>query len=571
MLACHVNHALGGCPRSFRRENSGVISPFSATTRTASLAELADTAVDILVIGGGITGAGIARDAAMRGFRTALVERGDFATGTSGRSSRLIHGGLRYLEQYAFHLVRESVRERRTLLHIAPHLVWPRSFLFPLFAGGRVPRWQLAAGMWLYDALGSFRNVERHRWLSKRALLQAEPQLRADGLLGGPRYYDAQCDDARLTLANVRDAHRLGALVANYTEVQGFDRAAGRIRAARLRDRLSGGTLMARARVVVNATGPWSDTVRQDGRQLLLFSKGAHVIVPRARIGLTEAVTMFSPVDGRVLFALPWDELAYIGTTETPLARLPDEVAADADDVVYLLRSGNAMFPDARLQPDDVIATWAGVRPLVRPRSAKEAGAVSREHVIVRAPGLVSVLGGKLTTYRRMAAQAVDRAAEALHALDGRRLPRAAPTHREPLPGGETADLDLIAAEVEREGLPSTTARRLVRRYGTEAPAVARLAATSPHLAAPVATGATAVRAELVYAVQREMALTLLDLLIRRTSVFYETPGHGLPEASGLAALVAPELGWDTARCAAEVDAYRAEVARAEAFRHELR
>ena len=571
MPACHVNHALGGCPRSFRRENSGVIAPFSAATRTAALTELADTAVDILVIGGGITGAGIARDAAMRGFRTALVERGDFATGTSGRSSRLVHGGLRYLEQYAFHLVHESVRERRTLLRIAPHLVWPRSFLFPLFTGGRVPRWRLAAGMWLYDALASFRNVKRHRWLSKRALLQAEPRLRADDLLGGPRYYDAQCDDARLTLANVRDAHRLGALVASYTAVQGFDRAAGRIRGARLQDRLSGATLTARARVIVNATGPWSDGVREDGRELLQFSKGAHVIVPRARIGLTEAVTMLSPVDGRVLFALPWDDLAYIGTTETPVNGPPGDVTADADDVVYLLRSGNAMFPDARLQPDDVVATWAGLRPLVRPADARDAGRVSREHVIVVAPGLVSVLGGKLTTYRRMAAQAVDRAAQELHALDGRVLPRAAATAREPLPGGETADLDLIATEVEREGLASTTARRLVRRYGTEAPAVARLAAATPHLAAPVATGATAIRAELVYAVQREMALTLPDLLIRRTHVFYETPGHGLPEALALATLVAPELGWDAARCAAEVEAYRAEVARAEAFRHQLR
>jgi len=566
-----VNQALGGWPRSLRRENSGVISPFSASTRTASLAELADTTVDILVIGGGITGAGIARDAAMRGFRTALVERADFAHATSGRSSRLVHGGLRYLEQYAFHLVRESARERRTLLRIAPHLVWPRSFLFPVFAGGRVPRWQLAAGMWLYDALASFRNVKRHRWLSKRAMLQAEPRLRADDLLGGPRYYDAQCDDARLTLANVRDAHRLGAFVANYTTVQGFDRAAGRIRAARLEDRLSGATLTARARVVVNATGPWSDTVRQDGRTLLQFSKGAHVVVARSRLGLTEAVTMLSPVDGRVLFALPWDDLAYIGTTETPLDGAPGDVAADADDVVYLLRSGNAMFPDARLQPDDVIATWAGVRPLVRPPRAMDPGAVSREHVIVEAPGMISILGGKLTTYRRMAAQAVDRAAEALQALDGRPLPRPAATAREPLPGGETADLDLIVAEVERDGVAPVTARRLVRRYGSEAPAVARLAASTPGLGVPVATGGTAIRAELVYAVQREMALTLSDLLIRRTHVFYETPGHGLAEAQELAALVAPDLGWDAARCAAEADAYRTEVERVEAFRHELR
>lgn len=547
-----------------------MISPFSATTRTASLADLADTAVDVLVIGGGVTGAGVARDAAMRGLRTALVERGDFASGTSGRSSRLVHGGLRYLEHYAFRLVQESVRERRILLRIAPHLVWPRSFLFPLYAGDRVPRWQLAAGMWLYDALASFRNVERHRWLSKRALLQAEPRLRAEALLGGARYYDAQCDDARLTLANVRDAHRHGALVANYAEVQGFDMAAGRVRAARLVDRHSGDTLVARARVIVNATGPWSDAVRRDGRQLLQFSKGAHVVVSRSRLGLSEAVTLLSPVDGRVMFALPWEDLAYIGTTESPLDDAPEDITADADDVVYLLRSGNAVFPDARLQPDDVIATWAGVRPLVRPPNAADPGAVPRKHVIVEAPGLISVLGGKLTTYRRMAADTVDRVAAALHALDGRTVPPRARTDTEPLPGGETADLDLIGAEVEREGIAPPIARRLVRRYGTEAPAVARLAA-DPKLGIPVATGASAIRAELLYAVQREMALTLTDLLVRRTHVFYEAPGHGLPEAAELASLVAGELGWDSARCAAEVDAYRTTVARAEAFRHQLR
>ncbi|MDH5195757.1 MAG: glycerol-3-phosphate dehydrogenase/oxidase [Gemmatimonadota bacterium] len=548
-----------------------MISPFSASTRAASLAELANGAVDVLVIGGGITGAGIARDAAMRGLRTALVERGDFATGTSGRSSRLVHGGLRYLEHYAFRLVHESVRERRILLRIAPHLVWPRSFLFPLYAGGRVPRWQLAAGMWLYDALASFRNVERHRWLSKRAMLRAEPRLRAEALLGGARYYDAQCDDARLTLANVRDAHRYGALVASYAEVEGFDIAAGRVRAARVVDRLTGDTLVARAQVVVNATGPWSDAVRQDGCRMLQFSKGAHVVIARSRLGLAEAVTILSPVDGRVMFALPWGDLAYIGTTESPLDDAPADITADAADVVYLLRSANAVFPDARLQPDDVIATWAGVRPLVRPPNAVDPGAVPREHVIVEAPGLVSVLGGKLTTYRRMAADTVDRVAAALHGLDGRTLPPRARTDSEPLPGGETADLDLIAAEVEREGIASPTARRLVQRYGSEAPAVARLAAADPKLGLPIATGASAIRAELIYAVQREMALTLPDLLIRRTHVFYETPGHGLADAADLAALVAPDLGWDAARCAAEVDAYRNEVARAEAFRHQLR
>jgi glycerol-3-phosphate dehydrogenase len=547
-----------------------VLPPFSAASRTAALADLAERPVDVLVIGGGITGAGIARDAAMRGFRTALVERVDFACGTSGRSSRLIHGGLRYLEHGAVHLVHEATAERRILLRIAPHLVWPQAFLFPLFAGGRVPRWQLAAGMWLYDALASFRNVERHRWLSKRSLLRAEPGLRADGLLGGARYFDAQCDDARLTLANARDAHRHGALVATYVEADGFDVAAGRVRAVRLTDRMTGDAFTVRASVVVNASGPWSDGVRGDGEQLLLLTKGAHVVVPRTRLGLSHAVTLLSPVDGRVMFALPWGDLSYVGTTETPFEGAPEHVSASADDVIYLLRSANAVFPDARLQPDDVVATWAGVRPLVRPRNGRSAGTVSREHVITERPGLLSIVGGKLTTYRRMARDVVDRVAALLHELDGRPAPPRAPTDREPLPGGETADLDAIARETELEGVGATTARRLVRRYGSEAPAIARLAAADPALAQPAAPGGPALRAELVHSVRREMVMTLCDLLVRRTHVFYETPGHAVGQAAALAALVAPDLGWDEARCRAEADAYRVHVAREEGFREHL-
>jgi glycerol-3-phosphate dehydrogenase len=527
--------------------------------------------VDVLVIGGGITGAGIARDAAMRGFRTALVERGDFAVGTSGRSSRLVHGGLRYLEHGAIHLVHESSRERRTLLRIAPHLVWPRSFLFPLFAGGRVPPWQLAAGMWLYDALGAFRNVEPHRWLSKRDLLRTEPGLRPDDLLGGPRYHDAQCDDGRLTLANARDAARHGALVATYTEALEFEVAGDRVRGVRLRDGLSHGVFVAHAHVTVNATGPWSDAVRGDGRQLLQPTKGAHVIVPRRRVGHTEGITLLSPIDGRVMFIVPWGDLTYIGTTETGYTGPPEAAAADGRDVVYLLRSANAVFPDARLQPDDVIATWAGIRPLVRPKRETDAGQASREYLIIERPGLVSITGGKLTTYRAMAAAVVDRVAAALRDLDGRTPAPRAPTDRRPLPGGEAPTLDFVVAEVEREGVGSPLATHLARRYGTEAPAVARLARSDRRLLEPIAAGTTEIRAELVHAVRRELALTLSDLLIRRTTVFYGVPGHAAREAPELARLVAPELGWDGPRTALEVDSYLAEVARNEAFRRDLR
>lgn len=542
----------------------------SASTRSAALAELAERPVEVLVVGGGITGAGIARDAAMRGFRTALVERGDFAAGTSGRSSRLIHGGLRYLEHGAVRLVFEASRERRTLLRIAPHLVWPQTFLFPVFAGSRVPAWKLAAGFALYDALALLRNVKAHRWLSKRALLRLEPGLRPRGLQGGVRYYDAQCDDARLTLANVRAAHQAGALVANYVTVEAFEIADGRVRGVRARDLLTGARLTIHAHLVVNATGPWSDAMRHDGRTLLRPTKGAHVAVPRSRLGNHAAVTLLSPVDGRVMFVLPWGDLAYIGTTDTDYVGDPDAVRVDGADVVYLLRSANAVFPDARLQPGDIVSAWAGVRPLLRPPDERSPGAVSREHQVLDDPGLLSVVGGKLTTYRVVAADVVDRAATALHKLNGRAIPPRAPTDREPLPGGETANLLPLTAELERDGLSRASAEYVVRLHGTEAPAVARLARSSPALAQPVITGHPALRAQLVHAARRELAVTLTDLLLRRTHVFFEVPGHAVSEAAALADLVGAELGWDAARKASELAAYLAEVSHHDAFRTEL-
>ena len=570
MPACQLNQALGGAPRSGRLVNSRVDASFSAATRAAHLSAMAAAPLDLLVVGGGITGAGIARDAAMRGLRVALVERADFAAGTSSRSSRLVHGGLRYLEHGALHLVFEASRERRILLRTAPHLVRPRSFLFPLFAGGRVPRWQLAAGLWLYDGLSLFRNVRRHQWLSKRGLLRAEPGLRASDLEGGARYWDAQCDDARLTLANVRDAHHHGALVANYAAVEAFDAADGRVRGARVRDLTTGDRLTVRALVTVNATGPWSDAVRGDGRALLRLTKGAHVAVPRARVGHREAITLLSPLDGRVMFILPWGDLTYVGTTDTDQDGPPDDVRVSGADVRYLLRSANAVFPDARLTPDDVITTWAGLRPLLRPAQARRPTAVSREHRIVEGPGIISVMGGKLTTYRAMAAEVTDRAVARLHEFDGRTPPPRARTDREPLPGGETRDLELVAAEAVREGVTADLARHLADTYGTEAPAVARLARSDPRLAAPVTPGHPAVRAQLVHALRREMALTLADLLIRRTHVFHEVRGHALAEAGGLVDVVADEAGWDAGRKARELTEYLAEVERTEAFRTEI-
>jgi glycerol-3-phosphate dehydrogenase len=547
-----------------------VDASFSALTRAAHLAAMAESPLDILVIGGGITGAGVARDAAMRGYTVGLVERSDFGAGTSSRSSRLVHGGLRYLEHGEWHLVFEASRERRTLLRIAPHLVRPRSFLFPLFAGGRVPRWQLAAGLWLYDGLSLFRNVSRHRWLSKRGMLRAEPGLRASDLMGGARYWDAQCDDARLTLANVRDAARHGALTANYVEVIAPEVVDGQVRGVKLRDIMSDTRLTVHARITVNASGPWSDVVRGDGQVLLRLTRGSHAAVPRSRLGHHEAVTLLSPLDGRVMFVLPWGDLSYIGTTDTDHAGPPDDVRATGADVTYLLRSANAVFPDARLTPDDVMTTWAGLRPLLKPGDARRPAAVSREHRIIESPGMLSVIGGKLTTYRAMAAELVDRAARALHRFDGRPLPPRAPTDRAPLPGGETGDLGIVVNEAVQEGLTSDSATHLAARYGTEAPAVARLARADARLAAPIVAGLPELRAELIHALRREMAMTLSDLFIRRTHVFHEARAHAAAEAANLVDLVAEEAGWDAARKSRELAQYLAEVKRAEAFRTEI-
>lgn len=547
-------------------------TPFSQDTRARQLAALERDPVDLLVIGAGITGAGIARDAAMRGIRVAVIDKGDFGSGTSGRSSRLVHGGLRYLELGDWHLVLEASRERRILLTIAPHLVRPRSFLFPVYAGGRVPLWKLAAGLWLYDLMALFRNVRAHRMLSKRALLRAEPGLRAQGLKGGARYYDAQCDDTRLTLANVRSAHQHGAQVANYVEVRRLLLADGRIAGVQAVDRITGRQLTIRALAVVNATGPWSDALRAEIGEppLLRRTKGAHVIVRRDRVVNHEAVTITSPLDGRVMFILPWGELSYIGTTDTDTDEGPDEVRATGDDVVYLLRSANAYYPGARLTAEDAMATWAGLRPLLKPEATRDPSAVSREHRVVEgAQGLVSIVGGKLTTYRVMARQVVDIIAWRLHRLDGRPLARRPPTHREPLPGGEARDLDVVVREVEREGLTRLVAEHLVGTYGTEAIAVARLARSSDDLRQPMVPGHPALRAELVHAIRREMAMTLCDLLIRRTHVFYETPGHAVAEAPALLDLAAAELGWAAPRKAQELAAYLQEVERTMAFRRE--
>jgi glycerol-3-phosphate dehydrogenase len=527
----------------------------------ATLGQLTSQPADLLVIGGGINGAGIARDAAMRGLRTILVEQNDLGSGTSSRSSRLIHGGLRYLEQGEFGLVLEANRERRTLQRIAPHLVWPLPFVFPVHRGDRISRWRLAAGMLLYDMLALFRNVRPHRMLGKRGMLEAEPMLRDRGLLGGARYWDAQCDDARLVVATARSAIHHGAFVANYMAVVALERTAGRVVGAQLEDRLTGERGVIRASVVVNATGPWSDQVRRledaGAAPLLQPTKGVHVVVDRSRLDHRDAIAFTSPIDGRVLFVLPWGDLSYIGTTDTDSSEPPDDLSVSAHDIVYLLRSANSRFPSARLSIEDVRATWAGLRPLVLDRE-RVASKRSREHaIVVGSGGMLTVVGGKLTTYRSMAAQVVDQAMRELRHRDGRPRHAEARTDEEPLPGGETADLSQFRERGLELGIPAPSVDHLLRHYGTEAAGIFNLGGADRRLLRQLLPPHPAIEAEVVHAVRRELAQTIEDVLVRRFHLYYEHPEQGGPAARRVAELMGEELGWDLARIEEEAERYR--------------
>jgi glycerol-3-phosphate dehydrogenase len=535
-------------------------SSFSKETRQQNLIEMASQPVDVRVIGAGITGAGIARDAAMRGLRTALIDQADFASGTSSKSSRLVHGGLRYLEMGDLRLVFEASAERKTLLRIAPHLVRPRSFIFPIFKESRVPKWKLAIGLWAYDMLSLFRNVQRHVMLGKHQVEEAEPALKRKGLVGGARYYDAQCDDARLTLANVISAHENGAIVTNYTKAVGFIKSGKLVIGARVRDELESTEWSVEARVVINATGPWSDDTRADGLDMLRPTKGTHILVDRKRLGNNEAITLTSAVDGRVMFVIPWGKLTYIGTTDTDDDSDPGSVQADSADVDYLLTSANEAFPNARLVPDDVISAWAGFRPLLKPDDPLDPSSVSREHRIIRgADGLISIVGGKLTTYRKMAAEVVDSALREVQ-FAGRKVPDKAETDTEVLPGGDGACDEAFKSRLTAFGVSNETARHLWFSYGTRALDVLESSKDNPHLLNPIVVGYHSICAELVHACRQEMGLTLCDILIRRSHLFYEVVGHGVEDAPELAKTIGGELGWSEAETTAQLQAYLTEV-----------
>jgi glycerol-3-phosphate dehydrogenase len=447
-------------------------------------------------------------------------------------------------------------------MRIAPHLVRPLRFTWPVYRGARISLWKLNAGLFMYDALATFRNVENHRALAPNDVIAREPSLRRDGLVGGAEYYDAATDDARLTLANVIAAEEHGAVTLNHASVTTLvrDGNGGALSGAVVC--ADGTDIAVRATVVVNATGAWTDRVRAldagANGHAVRATKGTHIAVPRERLATHGALTLLSPADGRVMFALPSTATTIIGTTDTPTDERPEDVRASREDIAYLLASANAFFPMAQLTEGDVVAAWSGIRPLVAAGYRRDPASASREHRIDRsASGLVSVSGGKLTTYRSMAAEVVDVVERSL----GRALTRSL-TNVTPLPGGDIRSVDEVLRAAELEVGDAAVARRLVEAHGSRWREVAALTAEEPALARRISRDLPYLLAEVVYAVEHEMAVTLADVLVRRLRIAYEVADHGRSTARVATAVLAGRLGWDNDRARVELARYEAEVER---------
>ncbi|HET91817.1 MAG TPA: glycerol-3-phosphate dehydrogenase/oxidase [Chloroflexi bacterium] len=538
--------------------------PFSAATRSENLARMMQEPFDLLIVGGGITGVGIARDAALRGIRTALVEKGDLGIGTSSRSTRLIHGGIRYLEYGEFKLVFDACSERRVMRKIAPRLARPLAFLYPIYRGQRPAPWKISAGLWMYDALSLFRNVQNHRWLHPDEVQQREPLLAGRGLLSAGRYYDVQVNDARLTLATAKSAHIHGAVVTNYTRATGLMKTGGRISGAHVVDEISGQEVEVQARVVVNATGIWADQVlaldEPPSSPMIRPTKGVHLMIPKSKLPSQHAVIFSVPRDGRHIFLIPWGDFTLIGTTDTDHQGDLDDPITKYEDVAYLLEAVNHTFPGAQVRPADVISAFAGLRPLVA--APGNPSAISREHIMAETPaGLVTIVGGKLTTHRLMAQQLVDHVARRLAEEFGLHPPFECRT-RQPLEGAQTEVLKL-------SGVDDPTGQHLVDTYGSDATWILAYAEENPAWGQPIVPGLRYLMGEALYGVQHEMALTLCDVLIRRTHVIYEARNGGLEHARAVAELMAPRLDWDEAETERQIAAYAAQVALTQGWRSE--
>jgi glycerol-3-phosphate dehydrogenase len=540
--------------------------------RAATLARLAHEELELLVVGGGATGAGIARDAALRGVRVGLCEAGDFAGQTSSQSSRLIHGGLRYLQYGDLRLVFEGLSERRHLMTTAPHLCRPVEFVFPGYHGERPGLRTEGLGIGLYNALGLWRPPAAARRLVAHEVYAMTPQLRSANLRGAQCYVDCQTDDARLVLENVLDAELAGAAVLSHAPVTSLARdERGRVRGATLA--VDGATVAVRARVVVNATGPFSDTFDR-GRANLRPTLGVHIVVSAERLPHGGRVLVLrSPRDNRLFFVLPAGARTVVGTTDTDWTppsgtapRVTDAIRARRADVEYLLEAANHAFPPARLGPDDVLSTTAGLRPLLA-TSADTPSQTSREHELIReADGLLTIVGGKLTTLRRMGEDVVDDVAEILRDK-GRETPLGpCVTTTRPLPGAAGGAPPPISSDLH---LADDIREHLAGAYGARVANLLALREAAPGLAARIDPELPYLWAEVVHAIQFEHAREVADVLMRRVPLFRQARDQGLGAAPLVAASLGEILGWSSSRRQSSLEAYEDAVARSRAWRQD--
>jgi len=530
---------------------------------------------DVLVIGGGVTGAGVALDAVARGYKVALVEKVDFASGTSSKSTKLVHGGIRYLPNFDFALVHEALVERGLLLRNAPFLVKPVGFVLPIYKGDRHPvglpfttPWGIGLGvildigLWLYDGLAGRRNVKRHRRLSRKEVMRLAPGLVTEDLKEGFIYYDGQTHDARLTMAILRTASQYGATIANYAGVTSFLSENGKVVGAHVHDYPGDQDIVVRARHIVNATGIYSEQVEaltDAGSQVQVEpSKGVHLVFSREAVKLgNDAIVLPETDDKRILFLVPWESRAVFGTTDTGSGDL-DHPTATQDDISYLLHHLNR-YLSVNLTADDIISVYAGYRPLLRARSSEHSTAkLSRTHAVLQNPsGLVTIVGGKLTTYRRMAQDTVD----VLSRRDGTSSPPH-PTQSLPLSG--SAGWPAVQRELEIKGaalgLSSQTIAHLGESYGSHANMLLSLIESDASLGERLVEDLPYIRAQVVYACRHEMAMTPDDMLARRTSIILEDRDLGLGVLDDVAALMAKELDWSPEQQKAMVESYRAQV-----------
>ncbi len=539
--------------------------------RRERFAGIADRQFDVLVIGGGMAGAGIARDAALRGLTVALVEKQDFACGTTSRSSKLIHGGLRYLELFDFGLVAESLRERERLRRMAPHLIRPLPFLIPVYRGAKRGMIQIRVGLALYDLLTPGRRTGRYGGISREQALALEPGLDGTDLKGAGFYFDdLLLNPERLCLENVLSARRHGALVYNYARVEEFLRDGPRLVGVTVRDALTGEVARLRATVLVNATGPWIDGIRalaglDGGRRLVRTTKGIHLLLPR----LTSHAVYVQARDDRMFFVIPWRAFSLVGTTDTDFAGDLDRLYATAEEVEYLLAESRRVFPRARVSPADIAYTYAGVRPLTY-EEGKRSWQVSRAHkVVVEGEGenFLSITGVKLTCYRQQAEEAVDRISAVLKRGEPVR------SHRLGLDGLDTettlfeARIPVDAAtEAARYGVEPALLETLVETYGRRYREVLDRTLERPSLTARLCPSNLDIVAELAHAVEEEAAVTLTDVLLRRTGIG-TSPCVGRDCAEAIAARMAALCGWDRARQDRELAAFWEEVALGQRFR----